>query len=435
MRSIEVATVDLRELKALELAARAKIVFHLGRWLVPSQTTGKTYSVGLSPPSCTCEDFELRNSASDGDTLVCKHVIAARLVAERNGGESAPPVDTTEIPKRPTYRQDWPKYNLSQQTERDRFRELLFDLLRGIDDPPQPKTGRRRTHIRDMIFASAVKVFTTLSSRRFACELRDVHALGYLGHLMNSVSVTDYMDSDLLTPVLVQLVERSARPLVGVESNFIPDSTGFSTSRFVRWFDEKYGRERSGREWVKAHAMVGSKTNVITACVIDGPTAGDSPQLKPLLEATIANGFKVETVPADKAYLSHDNLELVVKNGATPFIPFKVNSVPGDPGSLWERMFGYFQFRRPEFLKFYHQRSNVESTFSMVKAKFRDDVRSRTDTAMKNEVLLKFLCHNIVVVHQAVIELGIEAEFWPEERNSVIPLRCETNRSATQQNA
>ena len=51
----------------------------------------------------------------------------------------------------------------------------------------------------------------------------------------------------------------------------------------------------------------------------------------------------------------------------------------------------------------------------MVKAKFRDHVRSRTDDAMKNEVLCKFLCHNICVVHQSQVELGIEAEFWEKE--------------------
>src|SRR5947208_16501872 len=77
-------------------------------------------------------------------------------------------------------------------------------------------------------------------------------------------------------------------------------------------------------------------------------------------------------------------------------------------------MFGYFQFHRAHFLKHYHARSNVESTFSMVKAKFRDHVRCKTDAAMKNEVLLKLLCHNVVVVHQAIIELGIEGTFWPE---------------------
>jgi hypothetical protein len=51
----------------------------------------------------------------------------------------------------------------------------------------------------------------------------------------------------------------------------------------------------------------------------------------------------------------------------------------------------------------------------MVKAKFGDAVRSKNDTAMKNEVLLKLLCHNVVVVHQAVVELGVEATFWPEK--------------------
>ncbi len=242
---------------------------------------------------------------------------------------------------------------------------------------------------------------------------------------MNSVSVTAYMESDVMTPYLFKLVERAALPLRTIETTFAPDSTGFSTSRFVKWFDEKYGRERSGREWVKAHAMVGTKTNVITACVIEGPTAGDSPQFKPMLETTVANGFNPKDVCADKAYLSQENLELVETHGGTPFIPFKVNSLPGEPGSLWERMFGYFQFRRQEFLGHYHQRSNVESTFSMVKAKFRDHVRSKSDVAMKNEVLLKFLCHNIVVVHQAIIELGIDGTFWPEsssEPRDVLPM-------------
>ncbi len=79
-------------------------------------------------------------------------------------------------------------------------------------------------------------------------------------------------------------------------------------------------------------------------------------------------------------------------------------------------MFHYFQFRREEFLKHYHQRSNVESTFSMVKAKFRDHVRSRGDVSMKNEVLCKLLCHNICCVIQSQCELGIEPVFWQDER-------------------
>ncbi len=43
----------------------------------------------------------------------------------------------------------------------------------------------------------------------------------------------------------------------------------------------------------------------------------------------------------------------------------------------------------------YHQRSNVESTFSTVKRKFGDYIRSKLETAMVNEDLRKFLCHNL----------------------------------------
>lgn len=72
-----------------------------------------------------------------------------------------------------------------------------------------------------------------------------------------------------------------------------------------------------------------------------------------------------------------------------------------------ERLFHYFTFNGEELLSRYHLRSNVESTFSMIKAKFRDGRRSKTDTAMKNEVLAKLVCHNICVLVQSLYELGI----------------------------
>ena len=74
-------------------------------------------------------------------------------------------------------------------------------------------------------------------------------------------------------------------------------------------------------------------------------------------------------------------------------------------------MFHYFSFRRDDFLSHYHRRSNVESTFSMIKAKFRDHVRSKTDIAMRNEILCKVLCHNICVLIQEMFELGIDPAF------------------------
>jgi hypothetical protein len=50
----------------------------------------------------------------------------------------------------------------------------------------------------------------------------------------------------------------------------------------------------------------------------------------------------------------------------------------------------------------------------MIKAKFRDHVRSTTDVAMVNEVLCEILCHNICVLIQGSYELGITATFRAE---------------------
>lgn len=59
----------------------------------------------------------------------------------------------------------------------------------------------------------------------------------------------------------------------------------------------------------------------------------------------------------------------------------------------------------------YHLRSNIESTNNMIKSKFTDLVRSKNSLAQYNEILLKVICHNIVVLIQSMFELGIEPGF------------------------
>src|SRR5262249_59502924 len=135
--------------------------------------------------------------------------------------------------------------------------------------------------------------------------------------------------------------------------------------------------------------------------------------------------FTVEAVSADKAYLSHENLELVEALGGTAYVPFKVNSQPGEAGTVWEKLYLYYLLRREEFLPHYHQRSNVESVFSAIKRKFGDSVRSKIEAAMVNEALCKILAHNLCCVILSQIELGIEAVFWDgkeEGPRDVLPL-------------
>src|SRR5262245_53251171 len=137
--------MDLRQLKGLELAARHPIPFQEGAWWVPSQSsTSKRYRVTLGDAlACECDDFQLHR-------LACKHILAAQIVCARDHGGAAPAIAVEAVPVRPTYKQNWPLYNEAQQTEKHRFRILLFELCRGLADPPQPGPGRRRTRMADM---------------------------------------------------------------------------------------------------------------------------------------------------------------------------------------------------------------------------------------------------------------------------------------------
>ena len=103
------------------------------------------------------------------------------------------------------------------------------------------------------------------------------------------------------------------------------------------------------------------------------------------------------------------------------FIAFK-SIHTGAGGGLWAKMFHYFNFNRDDFLDHYHKRSNVESTFSMVKAKFGDSLRSKTDVAQVNEALCKLLCHNICCLIQSAFELEIAATFWGTDEVKPEPL-------------
>jgi len=74
-------------------------------------------------------------------------------------------------------------------------------------------------------------------------------------------------------------------------------------------------------------------------------------------------------------------------------------------------MYHYYEFNHSWFMQQYHKRSNVESTFSMIKAKFGDALRSKTTTAQVNEALCKVLAHNICCLIQSMVELNIKADF------------------------
>lgn len=413
------AGIEERKQRGMQIAALARIEQKDGAYLVPSVTNPvpTRYKVQMSGmfPACDCRDHAERGCK-------CKHIYAVEYFIQRETSVTTAPDGTTTVTdrviitrERKTYKQQWPAYNKAQQNEKREFLSLLHDLCKDLPALPVPADrkgpqGRKPIPVSDAVFCAAFKVYSTMSARRFTSDLCDAQAKGYIGRVPHFNSVLNTLENPDLFPVLTGLIERAALPLKAVESNFVVDSTGLCFSRFVRWYDVKYNRFTGKQEWVKAHIICGVKTNVITAIEIHGKDAGDAVQLPELVRTTASNGFTIKEVSADKGYSGRECHDAIAAVGAMPFIMFKDNTT-GGVGGLFAKMFHYFNYKREDFLAHYHRRSNVESTVMMVKTKFGDSVKSKTDVAAKNEVLCKVLCHNICCVISAVHELGIQAEF------------------------
>lgn len=401
-----------REIKALEIAARTKIKKTNGKWVVPSQTgNGTQYKVDNELSNCTCPDYEARQAK-------CKHIYAVEYTIERERsitttvqGDTTTTTVTETVKLR--YKQVWSAYNTAQVNEKARFLVLLHELCAGIDEPIQ-HMGRTRLPLRDMVFAAVYKVYSTVSSRRFMTDLKDAWVKGYITKLPKYNSINHYLDMPELAPYLQWLITQSSLPLKSIETSFAVDSSGFSTCQYARWYDEKYGKEQAERDWVKAHVMVGTTTNVVTSAEVSGPHDHDTNFFAPLVNDT-RKRFDVQEVSADKAYSNYANITMVTNFGATPYIDFKSNASGNGRCKVWNKMYHYYQFQREEFMQHYHKRSNVESTFSMIKSKFGGFLRSKLPAAQVNEVLCKILCHNLCCLIQSSYELGTDATFWDRD--------------------
>lgn len=312
--------------------------------------------------------------------------------------------------------QEWKEYNEAQTKEKLMFYKLLDELLNVV--PKRTYTfGRPRKSLRDMIFCCMIKIYTNTSSRRTISDLELAKQAGYIQDVPHFNTLLNYFDDSGMRMILHYLIGVSALPLKNVESQFAMDSTGFGTQRFDRWLDLKHRVKSPLGKYMKAHVTCGVKTNIITAVEVTSGRVNDTTMFNSLLTQTAEN-FDVKEISADKGYTSRANLDLANKIGAMPYIPFKSNVTGKTRGSpTWAKMYKLFTEKYEEFARHYHKRSNVESCFAMIKRKFGDYCRCKSQRSQVNEILAKVLTHNLVCLIHEIFELKLEVDFKDVTKN------------------
>ena len=249
--------MDARKERGIVIAAMYKLNRSAEGWLVPSQTgTERIYRVDPTKQTCTCPDHLEAG-------FKCKHLHAVEIVIQRELFADGTVVETksitftekkivqtglAEVQRSPA--------NGKAPVPRSPARPLPQAAgAEAADGQPRPQTARSI----DCVFAMAYKVYCGLSSRRVSTDFGEAHEMGFLSRRIPGVKVTAFLEDDYFTPILKSLIGHSASPLRAVETAFAIDSSGFSTSKSERWFDEKYGVTRQRGVWVKAHIAAGPK--------------------------------------------------------------------------------------------------------------------------------------------------------------------------------
>lgn len=167
----------------------------------------------------------------------------------------------SRIPKR----RDWSAYNQAQTHEATEVMALLgwlSDLISAVAAPVQGprRRGGQPYPLGMVVFSTVEKVYSGLSSRRHEGALVQSAQHGFVrnaplwtpdgfdfsplaGTAPTSIpqfnTVERYFRCQWLTPLLLELVTLTARPLRDVEHIFAIDGTGWSTRWYGRWQDGK----------------------------------------------------------------------------------------------------------------------------------------------------------------------------------------------------
>src|SRR5713226_5750850 len=188
--------MNAREERGIVIAATTKLNEQHGVWVVPSATADdKRYMVDIRKGTCTCPDHSETG-------FKCKHQYAVEFTVKRECSTDGTVTETKTITfsEKKTYTQNWPAYNLAQQTEKARLQVLLADLCTYIPEPERKDgmPGPRPTSIADRAFACCFKVYCGLSSRRWATDMNEALDNGYLSRSVHPSKVcTFFCDPDL----------------------------------------------------------------------------------------------------------------------------------------------------------------------------------------------------------------------------------------------
>lgn len=157
----------------------------------------------------------------------------------------------------------------------------------------------------------------------------------------------------------------------------------------------------TSHEYVKLHAAIEMKWRSIVSFHFTRVRVHEATQLEKLLEPL----WELGNVYADSGYLSVNNCWVIKEKGGTPYIrPKKTTTGKRNNGRAFTEMIEEYKENKEDWMKKYHQRSNIEAVFSSLKRKLGGYVTSIKRRIQHTEVALKIIVYNLMILAKKIVE-------------------------------
>ena len=198
--------------------------------------------------------------------------------------------------------------------------------------------------------------------------------------------------------VLHQLIARVAKKICSGTLNLSIDSTGFSLDASSYHYSSRIRRMEKNRSYVKTTLAIDTNTQCVAAAKIRLKRRHDTVDAVPILNKSRHLG-RIQTVVADRGYDSEELMQYIEHEiRARPIIALKHMNKPlkRTKGEIRKRLKKAFPQGE------YRQRSKSETVNSTIKRRYESTIRARKNHTQRQEVLLKILTHNLILLSNIV---------------------------------
>jgi hypothetical protein len=235
-----------------------------------------------------------------------------------------------------------------------------------------------------------------------------------------------FIRSPKATPLLNTILALTAEPFREMGTlRLAADGSGMGSNVFYDYrcvVRDHKEQARGERVSFHVHTIVGVDTLQAVALRVTGPKTNGSE--KKILELELlpelkSRDYDVDEFLADGGYNSTMIRDAILEIGAVPFIPWAKNAknpIPRRWRSLVKhndiiKTLFYMCMRDPDkFKEWYRYRVKVEAFYASVKERYGGYVRSLKGAGPQNEILLKFICHNVHMLLMAAECYGLDID-------------------------